>query len=53
MRARFVDGVSPKLEQPRVIFRMQPTLDSSKHAGGRLVFAADGSLFVTLGERSI
>ena len=36
-----------------VIFRMQPTLQSTKHAGGRLVFAPDGSLFVTLGERSI
>jgi len=53
MRARFVDGAQPKLEQPLVIFRMQPTLDSSKHAGGRLVFAPDGNLFVTLGERSI
>jgi glucose/arabinose dehydrogenase len=53
MRARFLDGVSPKLDPPRLIFRMQPTLDSTKHAGGRLVFAADGMLFVTLGERSI
>ena len=35
------------------IFRMQPTLDSTKHAGGRLVFAPDGTLFITLGERSI
>ena len=52
-RARFVDGAAPKLEQPRVIFRMQPTLDSTKHAGGRLVFAPDGTLFITLGERSI
>ena len=32
---------------------MQPTLDSTKHAGGRLVFAHDGTLFITLGERSI
>jgi glucose/arabinose dehydrogenase len=32
---------------------MQPTLDSTKHAGGRLVFTPDGKLFVTLGERSI
>ena len=52
-RARFVEGTPPKLETPRVIFRMQPTLDSSKHAGGRLVFAPDGTLFITLGERSI
>jgi glucose/arabinose dehydrogenase len=52
-RARFVDGGKPKLEELKVIFRMQPTLDSSMHAGGRLVFAPDGMLFVTLGERSI
>jgi glucose/arabinose dehydrogenase len=51
----------------QVIFRMQPTLDSTKHAGGRLVFAPDGlvggrrasrgvpdgKLFAVLGERSI
>lgn len=53
MRARFIDGARPKLERPQVIFRMQPTLDSTKHAGGRLVFAPDGTLWVTLGERSI
>ena len=53
MRARFVDGAQPRLEEARVIFRMQPTLDSTKHAGGRLVFAPDGKLFITLGERSI
>ena len=53
LRARFVDGSKPKLDAPQVIFRMQPTLDSTKHAGGRLIFAPDGNLFVTLGERSI
>lgn len=52
-RARFVDEQKPKLEELVVIFRMQPTLDSTMHAGGRLVFAPDGTLFVTLGERSI
>jgi glucose/arabinose dehydrogenase len=52
-RARFLDGAAPKLEQVQVIFRMLPTLDSSMHAGGRLVFAPDGTLFVTLGERSV
>jgi glucose/arabinose dehydrogenase len=50
-RARLVDGPTPKLEQLEVVFRMQPTLDSTKHAGGRLIFAPDGTLFVTLGER--
>ena len=52
-RARLVEGPPPALESLQIIFRMQPTLDSSKHAGGRLVFSPDGTLFVTLGERSI
>ena len=52
-RARITLAAEPKLEGLEVIFRMQPTLDSTKHAGGRLVFAPDGMLFVTLGERSI
>lgn len=52
-RGRLVDGARPRIEGLQVIFRMQPTLDSTLHAGGRLVFAPDGTLFVTLGERSI
>jgi glucose/arabinose dehydrogenase len=53
-RARLADdGAKPRIEGLQVIFRMQPTLDSTKHAGGRLVFAPDGKLFVALGERSI
>jgi glucose/arabinose dehydrogenase len=51
-RGKLVDGPKPKLEGVQVIFRMQPTFDSTKHAGGRLLFATDGNLFVTLGERS-
>lgn len=51
--AHWVDGPQPKLDELRVVFRMQPTLDSTMHAGGRLVFTPDGSLFITLGERSI
>jgi aldose sugar dehydrogenase len=52
-RARLVDGAKPRVDGVEVIFRMQPTLESTMHAGGRLVFAPDGTLFVTLGERSI
>jgi glucose/arabinose dehydrogenase len=52
-RARLLDGARPKLEKLDIVFRMQPTLESTLHAGGRLVFAPDGKLFVTLGERSI
>jgi glucose/arabinose dehydrogenase len=52
-RARLVDGAKPRVEGVEIVFRMQPTLESTLHAGGRLVFAPDGTLFVTLGERSI
>lgn len=44
---------APAMIDIAVIFRMQPTLDSTKHSGGRLIFPADGTLMVTLGERSI
>jgi glucose/arabinose dehydrogenase len=52
-RAKLHDDSAPRLDDVAVIFRMQPTLDSTMHAGGRLVFTPDGYLFVTLGERSI
>ncbi|WNG23834.1 PQQ-dependent sugar dehydrogenase [Cystobacter fuscus] len=52
-RAKLVDGEKPRVENVQVIFRMMPTLESTLHAGGRLVFTPDGKLFVTLGERSI
>ena len=41
------------LQDVQVIFRQTPTLDSTMHFGGRLAFAPDGKLFITLGERSI
>ena len=52
-RGRLVDGAAPRVEGVQVIFRMQPTLESTLHAGGRLVWNRDGTLFVTLGERSV
>jgi glucose/arabinose dehydrogenase len=52
-RGRFVDGTAPKVENVQVIFHQAPSLVSPLHFGGRLVFARDGKLFVTLGERSI
>jgi len=52
-RARLVDGPSPRLEDVQVIFRQQPAWNSRQHFGSRIVFAPDGTLFLTLGERSI
>jgi glucose/arabinose dehydrogenase len=52
-RAKLVDAAAPKIEGLEVIFRMMPTIESTMHAGGRLVFTPDDKLFVVLGERSI
>jgi len=40
------------LSDVEVIFRQQPTVPGRHHFGSRLVFARDGRLFVTLGERN-
>ena len=52
-RGRFVDGAAPKVENVQVIFHQAPTLNSTLHFGGRLIFNRDGTLFVTTGDRSI
>jgi aldose sugar dehydrogenase len=39
------------LENLEVIFRQEPKVAGGNHFGSRLVFAPDGKLFVTLGER--
>ena len=44
-------GGSARLENLQVIFRQQPKVKGPNHWGSRLVFAPDGTLFVTLGER--
>ena len=41
-----------RLADVQVIFRQQPKVGGGNHFGSRLVFARDGRLFVTLGERS-
>jgi glucose/arabinose dehydrogenase len=46
-------GAAPRVENVQVIFRERPTIHSNMHFGSRLVFAPDGKLFVTLGERSV
>jgi len=53
-RGKLILGAgAPRLEGVQVIWRQTPSLASTKHYGGRLVFARDGTLFVTGGERSI
>ncbi len=52
-RGKLVLEGTPRLDDVKVLWRMTPTLDSSKHFGSRIVFTPDGNLFITLGERSI
>ena len=40
-----------RLEDVTVIHRQSPTLQGGRHFGSRIVPAADGTLFVTLGDR--
>ncbi len=39
------------LEDVQVIYRQQPKVSGPNHFGSRLVFAPDGSLFITQGDR--
>ncbi|MEX2643930.1 MAG: PQQ-dependent sugar dehydrogenase [Acetobacterales bacterium] len=41
------------LEDVLTIFRQQPKVETGRHFGARLVFARDGTLFVTLGDRGL
>jgi glucose/arabinose dehydrogenase len=47
-RARLGDG---RLEALQVIYRQEPKAEGAEHFGSRLVFARDGTLFVTQGDR--
>ena len=52
-RAKLVfEGDGARLEDVKVIFRQQPAANSGHHFGSRLVWAKDGTLFVTTGERN-
>ena len=52
LRARLkTSGTGGSLEDATVIFRQQPAVDSGHHFGSRLVWARDGTLFVSLGDR--
>ena len=47
-RGRLGEG---RLEDVRVIYQQQPKVRGAAHFGSRLVFARDGTLFVTQGDR--
>jgi aldose sugar dehydrogenase len=55
MRAKLVlnDKGGGALADTAVIFQQQPAAQSFHHFGSRIVFAPDGTLFVTLGDRAI
>ena len=44
-------GGENRLENVQVIFRQEPKVRGGAHFGSRLVFARDGNLFVTTGDR--
>jgi glucose/arabinose dehydrogenase len=46
-----IAGDGGRLDDVKVVFRQQPAGLGGIHFGSRLVFARDGSLFVTLGDR--
>ena len=47
-----LNEAASQIENPIVILRATPALNSSLHFGSRLVFDKDGNLFVSTGERS-
>jgi glucose/arabinose dehydrogenase len=50
-RAKLVRDGNPRLEEVKVIFSMAKKSGTSHHFGSRLVFAPDGTLFFTTGDR--
>jgi aldose sugar dehydrogenase len=50
-RGKLTRSSNLALEDVAVIFRQMPTYSSRNHFGCRLVFAADGTLYATLGDR--
>jgi aldose sugar dehydrogenase len=50
-RAKLVRDGNPRLEDVEVIFSMARKSGASRHFGSRLVFAGDGTLFFTIGDR--
>jgi glucose/arabinose dehydrogenase len=53
-RGRLIaEAATPRVENVQVIYHQTPSLRSPLHFGSRLVWARDGTLFVTQGDRSI
>ena len=52
-RGTLVDGAAPRVDNMQVIFHQVPSMASTLHFGSRLVWNRDGTLFVTMGDRSI
>jgi glucose/arabinose dehydrogenase len=52
-KGKLIDGETPTIQGIKVIYHQKPALQSPLHFGSRLVFAKDGTLFVTQGERSV
>src|SRR5512142_2149808 len=52
-RGRLAETGRPALQELQVIFRAEPAMDSKANLGGRLVFAPDGRLFVTVGDHFV
>jgi glucose/arabinose dehydrogenase len=46
-----LNAADTALENFQVIFRQQPAVTNANHFGSRLVFAPDGKLFISTGER--
>ncbi|MBP7779868.1 MAG: PQQ-dependent sugar dehydrogenase [Acidobacteria bacterium] len=52
-RGKLVDGAQPRVDDVKVIFHQAPSLASTLHFGSRLVWGRDGTLFITMGDRSV
>jgi glucose/arabinose dehydrogenase len=52
-RGQLVGGAEPRVDRVELIYHQSPAMKSTAHFGSRLVFARDGTLFVTQGERGI
>lgn len=50
-RGKLLQGTAPALSGVQVIFRAEPARPGTANIGGRLAFAPDGTLFVTVGDR--